>query len=69
MPRFGTGDARLSTTRSRDLRNWTTPELLHGKGPDIDEEAMGRMIDPYLLADKDAPGKWWCFYKQNGVST
>jgi hypothetical protein len=26
------------------------------------------MIDPYLLEDKDAPGKWWCFYKQNGVS-
>lgn len=29
---------------------------------------MGRMIDPYLLEDKDESGKWWCFYKQNGVS-
>ena len=29
---------------------------------------MGRMIDPYLLEDKDEQGKWWCFYKQNGVS-
>ena len=29
---------------------------------------MGRMIDPYLLEDKDVKGKWWCFYKQNGVS-
>lgn len=26
------------------------------------------MIDPYLIEDKDEPGKWWCFYKQNGVS-
>jgi hypothetical protein len=30
--------------------------------------AMGRMIDPYIFPDKDEPGKWWCFYKQNGVS-
>ena len=22
---------------------------------------MGRIIDPYLVADKDEPGKWWCF--------
>jgi hypothetical protein len=29
---------------------------------------MGRMIDPYLLRDKDDPAKWWCFYKQNGMS-
>ena len=26
------------------------------------------MIDPYLVPDKDDPGKWWCFYKQNGAS-
>ena len=29
---------------------------------------MGRMIDPYLLEDHSQQGKWWCFYKQNGVS-
>ena len=23
------------------------------------------MIDPFLLRDKDQPGKWWCFYKQD----
>ncbi len=68
MPRFGTGDARLFTMRSRDLINWSAPELLRVKGPEVDEKAMGRMIDPYLLADQDEPGKWWCFYKQNGVS-
>lgn len=26
------------------------------------------MIDPYLLQDKDHSGKWWCFYKQNGIN-
>ena len=68
MPRYATADARLFTMRSRDLEHWSQPELLKVKGPDVDEHQMGRMIDPYLLADKDVPGKWWCFYKQNGVS-
>lgn len=68
MPRFGTSDARLFIMRSRDLCHWSPPELLRVKGPDVDEKALGRMIDPYLLPDKDDPGKWWCFYKQNGVS-
>ena len=68
MPRFGTGDARLFIMRSKDLIKWSAPELLKVKGPEISEEKMGRMIDPYLLEDKDEKGKWWCFYKQNGVS-
>jgi hypothetical protein len=29
---------------------------------------MGRMIDPYLFEDREEPGKWWCFFKQNGAS-
>ena len=29
---------------------------------------MGRMIDLYLVEDKDEKGKWWGFYKQKGVS-
>jgi predicted GH43/DUF377 family glycosyl hydrolase len=68
MPRFGTGDARVFTMRSKDLEHWSAPQLLKVKGPSLSEKEMGRMIDPYLLEDKDAPGKWWCFYKQNGVS-
>ena len=54
--------------RSNDLRHWAQPELLRVKGPEVAIAEMGRMIDPYLLEDKDEPGKWWCFYKQNGVS-
>jgi len=68
MPKFGTNDARIYTMRSKNLVDWSAPELLKAKGTDISEKDMGRMIDPYLLEDKDENGKWWCFYKQNGVS-
>lgn len=68
MPRFGNGDARLYTMRSNDLEHWSSPELLRVKGPDVSFAEMGRMIDPYLIRDKSAENKWWCFYKQNGVS-
>ncbi len=66
--RYGTSDARLYIMRSKDLKHWSEPELLKVKGPEVEMAHMGRMIDPYLLEDKDEQGKWWCFYKQNGVS-
>ena len=65
---YGTSEARIYTMRSKDLKSWTEPELLKVKGPKVEQEDMGRMIDPYLVEDKDEKGKWWCFYKQNGVS-
>ena len=65
---FATEDARLWTMTSADLDTWSAPELLRVKGPDVPVSEMGRMIDPFLLQDKDDPRKWWCFYKQNGVS-
>jgi hypothetical protein len=67
-PRYGTADARIYTMRSKDLENWSLPEIMRVKGPDVKIADMGRMIDPYLLEDKDEKGKWWCFYKQDGVS-
>jgi hypothetical protein len=66
--RYGDKSSRLWIMRSTDLENWSPPELLRVKGPDVPIEKMGRMIDPFLLQDKDDPGKWWCFFKQNGVS-
>jgi hypothetical protein len=54
--------------RSSDLKNWSEPEVLKVKGPDVSVKDMGRMIDPYIVEDKDEKGKYWCFYKQNGVS-
>ncbi|NND07234.1 MAG: hypothetical protein HKN87_12715 [Saprospiraceae bacterium] len=66
--RYGSADARIYIMRSLDLENWSEPEIIRVKGPEIEIADMGRMIDPYLLEDKDEKGKWWCFYKQNGVS-
>ena len=66
--KYGNADARIWTMRSRDLENWDPPALLRVKGPQVPQEEMGRMIDAYLLEDKDEPGTWWCFYKQNGLS-
>ncbi len=68
MPKFGTGDARIYIMRSKDLKSWSLPELIRVKGNGVSQQDMGRMIDPYLLEDKNEKGKWWCFYKQNGVS-
>ncbi len=68
QPRYGDQTARIFTMRSWDLVEWGEPELLRVKGDEVHVEAMGRMIDPYLVEDKDEPGKWWCFYKQRGVS-
>jgi hypothetical protein len=66
--RYGNTNARVWMMRSRDLEHWNQPELIKVKGPDVPFDQMGRMIDPYLVQDKDDPGKWWCFYKQNGAS-
>jgi len=65
---FGDDTSRLWIMRSPDLETWGPPDLLRVKGPDVPVDQMGRMIDPYLVEDRLEPGKWWCFYKQNGAS-
>ena len=65
---FGDESARIFTMESNNLIKWDEPKLIKVKGPDIARKDMGRMIDPYLIEDKDQPGKWWCFFKQNGAS-
>jgi predicted GH43/DUF377 family glycosyl hydrolase len=66
--KYGNQNSRIWTMESTDLDHWSEPELLRLKGNDMPVEEMGRMIDPYLIESKDEPGKWFCFYKQNGVS-
>jgi len=66
--KYGNANSRIWLLRSHDLLHWSEPELMMVKGPDVSCAQMGRMIDPYLLEDKDEPGKFWCFFKQNGVS-
>ena len=68
IPRYGDQTSRIFIMRSIDLVNWSKPEILLVKGSQVHEEEMGRMIDPYLVQDKDQSELWWCFYKQNGVS-
>lgn len=58
--RFGNEDCRIWITRSKNLENWSEPEMLYVRGPGVDP---GEMIDSYLVEDKDEKGKWWCFYK------
>lgn len=66
--RTADASSRIFIMRSKDLIKWSEPEILRVKGPDVPVEKMGRMIDPYIIEDKDENGKYWCFYKQNGVS-
>jgi hypothetical protein len=66
--KYGNKNARIFTMRSINLEQWSRPQILRLKGPDVPVADMGRMIDPYLFADKDDRGKWWCIYKQNGLS-
>ncbi|HEY3332652.1 MAG TPA: hypothetical protein VGK19_21655 [Capsulimonadaceae bacterium] len=66
--KYANDTARVWIMRSGDLETWSEPELLRVKGPDVPDTEMGRMIDPYILVDKDDPGLYWCLYKQNGAS-
>lgn len=29
---------------------------------------MGRMIDPYLVEDREESGKWWCFFDDDAAN-
>lgn len=66
--KYANETARLWTMTSDDLENWNEPKLLKVKGPTVEREAMGRMIDPFFFQDLDDESKWWCSYKQAGVS-
>jgi len=66
--KYGNENCRVWITRSKDLENWSQPEMLMVKGPDVPVEKMGRLIDAYLIEDKDEPGKWWCFFDDNAAN-
>lgn len=71
--RWGDDNARCYLLR-KDLTKkgkacvWSEPELMKLKGNEVPLAEMGRMIDPYLIEDPKTPGKWWCFFKQGGIS-
>jgi hypothetical protein len=66
--KYGNDDCRVWIMRSDDLENWGPAEMLMVKGPDVPVEKMGRLIDAYLVEDKDEPGKWWCFFDDNAAN-
>ncbi|MBQ4284814.1 MAG: hypothetical protein IJB96_12915 [Lachnospira sp.] len=65
--KYGNQNSRIYVMESQDLESFSDPRILMVKG-ECPVENMGRMIDPYLLQDAKDSQKWWCFYKQNGVS-
>ena len=65
---YGNKDCRVWMSTSDDLDHWSEPELIKVKGNEVAIEDMGRMIDPYFIEDIHEKGKYWCMYKQNGVS-
>jgi hypothetical protein len=71
--RYGNKDCRVWITRSKDLVNWSEPEMLMVKGPDVPVndvpvKDMGRLIDAYLVEDKDESGKWWCLFDDDAAN-
>jgi hypothetical protein len=66
--KFGDKNCKVWITRSKDLENWSEPEMLMVKGPDVPFEKMGRLIDAYLVQDMHEPAKWWCFFDDNAAN-
>lgn len=64
--KYGNSNSRIFLMCSDDLLHWNTPVWLDVKH--CLRENAGRMIDPYVIEDLNIPGRWLCFYKQNGVS-
>lgn len=65
--KYGNDNSRIYSMDSDNLYDWSQPRLLRVKG-EAPIESMGRMIDPYFVQDIKDSAKWWCLYKQNGVS-
>ena len=49
----------LCLARSRNLRDWSAPEVVFNTGPDNIWNADGRVIDPYLV---EWQGQFYCYY-------
>ncbi len=54
----------VATSTSVNLKDWTEPRILTERDQNLDYSSPGnvirfggRMIDPYLIEDKDEPGK------------
>ncbi len=64
--KYGNQDARGYLMRSKDLTDWSEPELIPLLGPEVPFEKMGRILGTSFLEDRDEAGLWWAFYKHGG---
>ncbi|MCH4887013.1 hypothetical protein EZV73_05505 [Acidaminobacter sp. JC074] len=64
--KYGNINSRVYFITSKDLLKWSEPEPIMVKGQTPLED-LGRMIDPYIIKDRQEE-KYWCFFKQNGAS-
>ena len=55
-------------TRSTDLINWSKPEVMLLKSPNLEANFMGNCSSPCLVKDISDPEKWWCFFNHGGLS-
>lgn len=56
--------ARIFTMSTADFESFTSPRMIMSKG-ETKAEDLGRMIDPYIFSEN---GRYYLFFKQNGVS-
>ena len=63
---FADESARLFFIETEDFVHFSKPERIYPKGKDCIDE--GRMIDPYVIEDKNDAGRFLLLFKQNGVS-
>lgn len=63
---YADATARLYYIETSDFSGFCAPKRIYPKGVDCADE--GRMIDPFVLEDKDEQGRYLLFFKQNGVS-
>ena len=58
--------ARLFFMETKDFVTFSTPTRIYAKGIDYVDE--GRMIDPFVLEDRNQRGRYVLFFKQKGIS-
>lgn len=63
----GDENARLYIMRTKDFITFSKPEPIMVK-EGVELKDMGRMIDPFILEDRIEEGKYWIFYKQDGIN-
>jgi hypothetical protein len=60
---WGNENCRLWTSRSRDLCDWSEPQVMNSDGCNMKWASSPRQIDPFIVEHN---GEFHCFYKTGG---